>query len=331
MGDVLAEFLGNAPAGQLLCLTLMPIGASVLLVAGLFILRQRDQQGGGLGMPAKRSRPYTNESSSIDHFLDDEDDEIDISVLSSFHPSALPVDKPKPEPPPPPKQPSPVVPPVHYTQPKAEPAPDTTIDKKPSTLLALKVDLETEELMVQLGNSQFTKLTDIPNKQTGQYLLALTGHLLKFTNGMYGTVNGVKSIGIPNVGPLPSLPESLSTLSNSTETNLSIQFKQRPLDIPSTSPIKETLTTPTFNNPKPVDDSKSLLAGFSLAEQINDIVQKQLPTSSLAETTEIEITSAPGGGIKITVNDQVYYSVEDINDSAVYQFIKACIKEWEKQ
>jgi len=69
---------------------------------------------------------------------------------------------------------------------------------------------------------------------------------------------------------------------------------------------------------------------LNLADEINNIAQKNLSRSPLAATNRLEITSVPGGGICINVNGQEYSSPDNIPDPDIKKLIKESIREWEK-
>ena len=70
---------------------------------------------------------------------------------------------------------------------------------------------------------------------------------------------------------------------------------------------------------------------LNLADEINDIVQARLRSSPLEQSNEIVISSDPGGGIRIKVNNRYYSSPDEITDPAVRDLIKSSIKEWERR
>ncbi|MDM8521195.1 hypothetical protein QUF64_14210 [Anaerolineales bacterium HSG6] len=308
-------FLGNAPASQLLCLTAMPLASGVLLVFFLLFFygpkgKSNTKVGGNF---ARRTQTDDDPPSSNDMRVDS--DELDISVLSSLAENSL---KPA-SPPMPVKQPTPDLSPKPIVQTPA--APINIADK--NEMLRLLRDPETETLTLEVGQKQYASLTDISDRQVGQYVLELTAHLLAFTNGMIATPSGVKSVRIPRVGSLPEpiMPEQPASVA---QRPLPTHFPPPAPDIslPEPSPRTNLIEIPQFND--------GLVTGFSLADEINEVVQKRLAYSPLAATTEIDLSTGPGGGIQIKVNNQTYSSQEEIPDQEVKAFIQDSIKEWER-
>ncbi|MDM8528017.1 hypothetical protein QUF58_07355 [Anaerolineales bacterium HSG24] len=320
------EFLGNAPAGQLLCLTLMPLLSGVLL--GFFLLffyGPKDKSKPKIGSNFSRRTSTDDTPPSSDEMRVDSD-ELDISVLSSLGETASA--PPTSSAPPTPMKPSPVVAPT-TPQPDLSPADSMSSGLVSSIntneMLRLLRDPETETLTIEVGQKQYASLSDISDKRVGQYVLELTAHLLAFTNGMVATPSGVKSVRIPRVGNLP-------------EPIMPALVEQRPLQAQSLPPAS-VISSPEIHLPEastrtnlmgiPQPDD-GLLTGFSLADEINEVVQKRLAYSPLAATTVIELSTGPGGGIRIKVNNQAYSSQEEIPNQEVKKLIQDAIKEWER-
>lgn len=212
---------------------------------------------------------------------------------------------------------------------------------EPVELLRLLRDSQSGQLIVEVGRQRYTKLADISDKKIGQYILRLAAHLLAFTNGVILTNAGMKSMGIPTMG---QVPEPIAP--------------PRPTPAPASPPVSPpvppappqveaeflaSLRAQTAPGPQSKPQSRGFLGlgkvssepppavpSLNLADEINEIVQNRLRYSPLASTTQIEITSDPGGGIRIQVNNQFYSSPDDVPDQAARDLIKEAIKEWEK-
>lgn len=343
----MADYLGTAAPTELLILMMMPLGSAALLVVMLAYFRQDKQSSGGLGQPAKRrTRPQAvdlfDDDDEDEEYDDEDEDELDVSVLSNFTsatsapPQATPpvkMEMAQPAVPSPPPQ-SPLEPTPTTTAPATPSRPEDLPPTQPPTeLLRLLHDSETDELIVQVGQHQYRKLTDISDKEMGQFILKIEAHLLAFTNGMYATRSGVKSVRIPNAGSMPPLPDGVVMppieQPPKTEPPPPLQPTVPPpaiiLPRPTEPPLKPR--TGLFGQPLPDD---SLLAGFSLAGEINKVLQKQLDRSPLADTNSIEISDAAIGGIQIEVNGRIYNSPDELPDPEVKALIKRAIKEWEQ-
>ena len=233
------------------------------------------------------------------------------------------------------------------SQPAKQPVPP-----EPLELLRLLRDPQSGQLMVEIAGRRYTKLAEIADKEIGQYILKLAAHLLAFTNGMIATEAGLKSLSTPKVGetpmpvaapaPVTQLPAPVAHPNQSQPAMVQPSFTPQPASpaeaamlasIRAQSAAPQPASPPQrrglFGRPKPAP-AEPLLPELNLAAQINDIVQARLRYSPLAATTQLQITSDPGGGILINVNGAIYRGPEDIPHPEVKELIKASIKEWEK-
>ncbi|MCB0213926.1 MAG: hypothetical protein KDJ52_31595 [Anaerolineae bacterium] len=219
---------------------------------------------------------------------------------------------------------------------------ESTSSHNQNELLRLLRHPQSNQLIVEIGGKQYTKLADVPDKAIGQHILELTAHLLAFTNGMVVTKSGIKSYPPPQMGALPKpiathrSPKKAAHLSQPSVSPSSIASPEVENTLLSTlrKNLSESEAKPQksgfFNvvNPAP---QPSTLPILNLADEINDIVQDRLRSSPLEKHHQISIVSDPGGGIRIRVNQHSYNSPDDIPDAAVRELIKSSIKEWERR
>jgi len=224
-------------------------------------------------------------------------------------------------------------------------------------LLRLLRHPQTGQLIVEVAGQRYNKLTDITDREVGQYILELAAHFLAFTNGVVATEAGVKSVYLPKVKqtpeplvkftPVTSLPNPDDFAPSEPEPEKQESSEAAPL-VPPPSPEAEAAFMASLQNlqptpqPTPPTRSRGFLGisrsssepapdvpQFNLAGEINQIVQTRLMLSPLAATTVIEILSDPSGGIRIKVNGQIYAGPDDIPDADVKTLIKDSIKQWE--
>jgi hypothetical protein len=230
----------------------------------------------------------------------------------------------------------------------AAPTPAQEVADEPVELLRLLRDPQTGQLVVEIGENRYTKLTEITDKEVGQFVLKLTAHLLAFTGGVIVTNKGMKSVYTPKVSdvPEPVAPPRLAQPAvarppeqepaeslvprPSPEAEAAFRESLKAMTLPSPpEPAAPRQKSGLFNLGKPSEPSPATPA-LNLAGEINDIVQIRLRYSPLGEHNVIEITSDPGGSIRINVNNKIYASPDDIQDTEVRDLIKASIKEWER-
>lgn len=234
---------------------------------------------------------------------------------------------------------------------------DVVQPAEPAELMRLLRDPQSGAVIVEIAGQRYPKLSDIADKEIGQYVLKLTAHLLAFNNGMIATEKGVKSVYMPKLGeapmpltapipvsqlpdpsafappPTPVAPEPEPTTSQpepepepSPETEITLLASLRSQSAQSGS---QSEGRGFFGRPKP-GDKGIILPSLNLAAEINKIVQARLMVSPLAATTKLDIVSDPNGGIQIRVNNTLYSSPDDIPDPAVRALIKESIKQWEQ-
>jgi hypothetical protein len=210
----------------------------------------------------------------------------------------------------------------------------------PVEMMRLLREPQTGQLIVEVAGQRYTKLAEIKDKGVGQYVLKIAAHLLAFTNGVIVTDIGMKSVYTPNkrlsqlplpltgATPIPATPSPSPQPASLKKAPPPSLRSISPLRTPPPAPAKRGLFGIGANKPAtPVEAAPPL----NLAGEIDEIVQRRLGDSPLAETTRIVITSDPEGGLVIWVNDQTYHSSDDITDSTVRNLIKDAIKEWERR
>ncbi|RME77148.1 MAG: hypothetical protein D6784_04235, partial [Chloroflexi bacterium] len=250
----------------LLVLMLFPlIGAVLFAVLIVYLIRKRQQTRGPAPSPQTADKA--------------EAVELDTRILSKSRPAVEPVPRADPPPAPP--------------APPASPA-------APAELMRL-LRHPSGQLVVEIGGRQYTRLSDVTDRETGQRILQITAHLLQFTRGMVAGETGLKSVGAPAPSALPPAFPSPAQPPAPAEP-------VKPAAPPAAKPPAPTLTPPAETRPIGPEP----LIELNLAEEINRIVQTQLALSPLADTTDITITADPRGGIRINVNGQYYASPDEI-------------------
>ncbi len=83
-----------------------------------------------------------------------------------------------------------------------------------------------------------------------------------------------------------------------------------------------------FFGPKPDHEP---LPELNLAAAIEAYLQHKLHFTQDYADRRLHIHSAPGGGVRIQVDDRYYDAVSDIEDAAIRQFIAETIQEWQER
>lgn len=361
------QFLAEAPLQYLLGLMAVPLTGAALLVAYLVFsfTRRRKKSKMKLGVQPKREEATPmDDAQKANAPANDtppekksppDTGELNLGVLGAAAAPASPAEPAEPdeaeETPPvnlaarlgtvesPVEQPA-----VESKPPSAEPdAPPAApaAENAPVELLRLLRDPVSNQLIVEVAGQRYTKLADISDRKIGQFVLQLVAHLLAFTNGVIVTDAGMKSLPAPNVGSLPEPPFTPTPAAAPPQPDAppapppdveaalleSLRQQTGPAQSPAAAAPKKGGLLGLGGKPSPPPETRLEL---SLADEINDIVQKKLAASSLAATTKIDIIDNLTGGLKIVVNGQAYALPDDIPDEAVRNLIKESIKEWER-
>lgn len=348
----MGEELGTALPGQLLALMAFPIcGVIFFAILIAYSLSKRKKDKMKLGTQPRKGSPATTNAEPAP--------ELNTSVLSHI------ASGPKPNlavvgPGPAKTEPAPPTPANPSSTPEEKVDLATRLDTHspavpttPAELLRLLRQPDSGQLVVEVAGQQFYKLTDIPDKKIGQYILKLTANLLSFTNGMIETEAGVKSVFNPKLDttpqPLTPAPPAPQKPITTVPPPKPVQPERPPAEtssIPKPPPeaqvaflaALQTQSTKPATPPPPRrgllgrthTSAQPILPSLNLAEEINKIVQVRLAISPLATNAKIEITSDPGGGIRIKVNGIPYASPDDVPDAEARELIKASIKQWER-
>lgn len=325
------QFLTEAPIQSLLCLMLIPLLGALLL--GAFVVFSVTRRNKKSKMKLEMTRANQNQENpgvtgSAETFTEsvpfaepDEQlaglDDLDLGILSISREQEIFMDG-KPE----------SAAQEHKKQAASLPAAPSAAQTQPQELLRLLREPQSGRLIVEVGGRQFFRLSDISDKKMGHFVLKIAAHLLAFTNGVIVTDGGMKSIYNPrdkvSKVPAPLVPAPPIPPADAEASLLAA------LAAPATPPAP---TPPTrrglfgFGKSSP---SPAKIPTLNLADEINDIVQRRLGQSPLGADNRLEISSDPGGGIRITVNGQDYSSPDDISDFAIRDLIKESIREWEK-
>jgi hypothetical protein len=219
-------------------------------------------------------------------------------------------------------------------------SPLSSLAEEPDELLRFLHDPNTGQFVVEVGDQRYTKLTEVPDRKVGQYLLELAAHFLHFTNGVVVTEAGMKNVGLPKVGVTPK-PMALATRRRAQAT---MPTSGNPFNSPASDDAERALLESLQSklqagsqrsrsglfNLGVVAQPEATVSPLNLANQINEIVQARLRYVPLSRRPEVSISSSLSGGIRIKVDNKYYNTPDEVPDLEVRQLIKDSIKEWER-
>ena len=199
----MADFIGNATSNQLLILMSLPLTGVLLLIGFLvFSFRRRNRkQKMKHGILLKEEAPSdlseapsdlsetSSDSSNDESPLSPDDNGLNLDILDDNKADTEAVSMDTPE------QPN-----EEKIDLAARLGDRPSVAPRPSQspeLLRLLRDPQSGDLIVEVAGQRYSKLTDVDDKEVGQYILELVAHLLVFTNGVIATDVGVKSVYLP--------------------------------------------------------------------------------------------------------------------------------------
>ena len=225
-------------------------------------------------------------------------------------------------------------------------------------VIRLMSDPGQDQFCVHVVDRCYRRLSDVSDRETGQYILEAITRLLQFSNGMLATNDGFGVVKVPSLksdvhSPLPESFALSSQVAQSTGDSASLpstDLESVPPITPSTVPLNEQerflqqlmLQTPP-QSANPVERpglmqslrrvrqgaSSESLPSLNLADEINRIFQGKLNASSLG-TVDAQVETNPDGGVRIRVGTIYYNSPDEVPDPRLRELLKLAIAEWDQ-
>jgi hypothetical protein len=194
------------------------------------------------------------------------------------------------------------------------------------------------------GGSSDTDLVEVArlwrNHKTNQLVVEIDGQFQKSAGELdpnqqqrMATASGVLQTWLGRSEPTSPFPVPLPTVSVSQATQ-PIQPPTRSNTAPPIFPVSEVVKPVA---PKPLEAIGRILAPNpaqaatqfkSITTQINEVLQARLSGSPF-EAIGIELMEAPDKGVVVRVGSEHYPGIDAIPDTAVRNYIKAAVAEWE--
>jgi len=213
----------------------------------------------------------------------------------------------------------------------------------PVEVLRLLRDRATGTLIVEAEGQSYRKLSEIEDGRVGRQVLQAAADLVRFTGVLQprqrpaarqpasaapSTPASQMASALEKEPPVPRTPappsverEFLQSLAQQGQLG-----EEEPK--PSLSPIE------FFRRGFAARRAARLQSGMSpprsFVDEIEEILQRFVRTYPSFIGKEVHVGTAPGGGIRIQVENEFYDGPNDIPDPEIRGIIKAAIKEWEK-
>ncbi len=229
--------------------------------------------------------------------------------------------------------------------------------REPDELIRLMSDPDRGHFCIHLADRCYSRLIEVEDPVTRQYILEALTRLLQFSNGLLAANDGVGLVSLPPLSPdvhtpLPAMPQPGKEIPASTVSPLSKPVESPASGSPPASaealpseqerflrqlmsqvtPVSSTIERPSLMGSirrmrsKTSDD---LLPPLNLAGEIDRIFQGKLMASAMSGT-DAKIEENRDGGVRIRVGRGYYDSPDEVPDPELRSLLKLAIAEWER-
>ncbi|MCB9422652.1 MAG: hypothetical protein H6667_22810 [Ardenticatenaceae bacterium] len=181
------------------------------------------------------------------------------------------------------------------------------------------------KLEVEVDGQRYQKLSDITDEKARRVLLAAIGEMIDFAGNYQVLVDAgvAPSIGSAKRTEPPleqQQAEFLARLEKERDAVKGTLPPRPPLAVLGGAKLsEEALAAQEAARKRPL----------SVAEQIDEILQKHVATSPDMAERAIHLVQNPAGGILIEVDGKKYGKPADIPEPAIQELIKRAVKEWD--
>jgi hypothetical protein len=182
------------------------------------------------------------------------------------------------------------------------------------------------KLVVEVGNQQHERLSQLPNDVIKQLVLAAIGELIVFADGYQTLVDA--GVAPPIVGPISNgdLEVDASISERKAVFRAAIE-EERLAELTGTGREKVDELQEVKEDTK-VDPTR-LKEDLDIAGQVNVYLQKQVQQTPGLRGRSIYIAGDPTGSLSIFVDGRIFETPSEIEDQVVRAAIQEALKEWE--
>lgn len=181
--------------------------------------------------------------------------------------------------------------------------------------------LSNSKLIVRTGQLGLESIDQVEDPELRGRLLAAVGDLIAFVGGYQALVVAGVAPEISQHATPPVVAQA--ELQEPTEEFLAdLQRESRSIMAKlESAQMKE-------RSSQEIDDGEPAVA-LNLADQIDTILQRQLADNRQLSGRSIHLMSTPTGGLRIEVDNQIYSSIDEVDDAPVQEAIIRARREWE--
>jgi hypothetical protein len=235
---------------------------------------------------------------------------------------------------------------------------------EPGEMLRLMSNVEQNHFCIHVGESCYSRLADVHDRLTGQFILEGITRLLQFSNGLLATNHGIGVVPVPSLSPyshsqLPphalsaanaasapasevasaspggsssGAPSSAPAPAPAASDSLSEEERFLQQLMSQTSPVSQPIERPSLMGSlrrKRKKSSAEPPSSLNLADEVNRIFQDKLKSSGL-RGTDARVEARSDGSVRIRVGPVYYNSPDEVPDPQLRQMLKLSVAEWEE-
>ena len=196
-------------------------------------------------------------------------------------------------------------------------------------LVAVLRDAETGRLIVQMNNTGYRTLANSPDAK--QDFMTVMKELANIVNAPEEGVEAPAAAPpqhAPEPEPAPTTQAAPAQVESAPPPPTGPDGAM-PGDLPSydlDDAVKSAGSGGLFNRPK---FEAAPTPELNIAEAIEAYLQHKLNHTPEYAGREIHVHSAPGGGVRIQVDNSFFEAVSDVNDPQIREFLSTTIQEWQ--
>jgi hypothetical protein len=182
------------------------------------------------------------------------------------------------------------------------------------------------KLVVEVGNQQHERLSQLPNDVIKQLVLAAIGELIVFADGYQTLVDA--GVAPPIVGPISDGDIKIDASISERKAVFRAAIEEERLAALTGAGRKDVAEPQEANEVTKVDPTR-LKEDLDIAGQVNVFLQKQIQQTPELRGRSIYITGDATGSLSIFVDGRIFETPTEIEDHLVRAAIQEALKEWE--
>lgn len=184
------------------------------------------------------------------------------------------------------------------------------------------------KLVIEIGSQRYETLSEISDEKAKRVILAAIGELINFAGDYQALVDA--GVASPVVGAASPSEEPATPLEQRQAEFLARLEAERDAaqNAPPPKP-KFAVLSGVQSRPETPAPAQPVKRELSVAEQIDEILQKHIAADPEMAERSIRLVQDPAGGIQIEVDGKQYEKPGDISESQIQLLIKRAVKEWD--